>query len=188
MKSDTRHTIISTASDLFYKNGYNLTGINEIIEKSGIAKATLYNHFQSKEDLLIAYLDTKDVELLKNLKVYTDKKPKGNKRILAVLEFVLSFYGEDEFNGCWCIRSIAEIPKENLNIRSKIKSNKVKFHNFLKVLIKENKPQLANNKQKLLSDQLYLLYEGAITESHLLDSDWPIKTAISLLKDKLSSA
>ena len=40
MKSDTRHHIIETASELFYKKGYNSTGINEIIKESGIAKAT----------------------------------------------------------------------------------------------------------------------------------------------------
>lgn len=187
MKSDTRLTIVNTASELFYKNGYNLTGINEIIEKSGIAKATLYNHFKSKEELLIAYLDSKDEALLENLKIYTSAKPKGNKRILAVLEFILAFSNSQEFNGCWCIRSVAEIPKENIVIRSKIKDSKINFHNFLRTLVQENKSALSASIQKQLSNELYLLYEGAITESHLLDSDWPIKTAIRLFKDKLAS-
>jgi len=48
--------IIKTAADLFYTNGYNSTGINEIIKEAGIAKATLYNHFKSKGDVCIAYL------------------------------------------------------------------------------------------------------------------------------------
>ena len=44
--SIVKNRIIETASSLFYKNGYNSTGINEIISESGIAKATLYNHFK----------------------------------------------------------------------------------------------------------------------------------------------
>ena len=70
MKSNTRAKIIETASELFYTKGYNLTGINEIIKESGIAKATLYSHFNSKEDLLVAYLEAKDAELLKNIKSF----------------------------------------------------------------------------------------------------------------------
>lgn len=56
---DTKDLILETASNLFCNNGYNLIGINEIIDKSGIAKATLYNHFKTKEDILLAYLDKK---------------------------------------------------------------------------------------------------------------------------------
>jgi AcrR family transcriptional regulator len=43
-------------SDLFYVNSYNNTGINEIITKSDIAKASLYSHFASKDELFVAHL------------------------------------------------------------------------------------------------------------------------------------
>ena len=46
--AEVRNRIIETASDLFYRNGYNSTGINQIIAEAGIAKATLYNHFKSE--------------------------------------------------------------------------------------------------------------------------------------------
>ena len=185
MKNDTRHHIIETASELFYKNGYNSTGINEIIKASGIAKATLYSHFKSKEDLLLVYLDVKDTELIKHIKEFCNNKPKGNKRLIAVLEFLVSFFNQDNFNGCWCIRSIAEVSKENQRVRLKIKSNKKKFLNFLKQLVIENKPELSSIKQEQLSNQLYLLYEGALTESHIHNAEWPIETSIVILKDKL---
>lgn len=185
MKSETRNIIIETASELFYKKGYNLTGINEIIKESGIAKATLYSHFKSKEDLLIAYLDSKDTELLKNIKAFCESKPKGDKRLVAVLEFLIPFFQQENFNGCWCIRSVAEVPRKNQKIRSKIKGNKKRFHDFLKQLVKENKAEISSKKQERLANELYLLYEGAITESHIHGAEWPIDTAISLLKDKL---
>ena len=185
MKQDTRQKIINTASDLFYEKGYNLTGINEIIEKSDIAKATLYSHFKSKEDLLLAYLDEKDREATEKLMAFTNKKAKGNKRIISVLEFLNTFYHTKEFNGCWCVRSVAEVPVENEKVRKKISQNKQKFLNVLQTIIKENRPDLHYSKQKQLAQQVYVLYEGAMTESHLHSADWPIKTAISLLKDKL---
>src|SRR5579884_2801954 len=55
-ESQARRRILETARELFYRNGYRATGINEIIEKSGVAKATFYAHFPSKEDLALAYM------------------------------------------------------------------------------------------------------------------------------------
>lgn len=185
MKNETRHHIIETASELFYKKGYNSTGINEIIKESGIAKATLYNHFKSKEDLLIAYLDVKDAELIKHVGVFCNSKPEGDKRLIAVLEFLFPFFKQDNFNGCWCIRSVAEVSKENQRVRLKIKSNKEKFLTFLKQLVFENKPEWSSIRQEQLSNQLYLLYEGALTECHIHDAEWPIETSIVIFKDKL---
>ncbi len=188
MKSVTRDRIIGTASELFYKRGYNLTGINEIIEESGIAKATLYNHFKSKEELLLAYLDSRNKEALRDIQAFCKSKPRGNKRLIAVLEFLIPFYNQDDFNGCWCVRSIAEVPRENHEVRVKIRNGKNQFCNFLKELVEESKPNLKKTEQDELARQLYVLYEGAMTESHLHDADWPIKSAISLLKDKLKES
>lgn len=52
MKSsnNVRENILSTAADLFYKQGYNSTGINQIIDEADIARGSLYNHFKSKND------------------------------------------------------------------------------------------------------------------------------------------
>ncbi len=185
MKEDTRNTIINTASELFYNKGYNLTGINEIIEEAGIAKATLYSHFKSKEALCLAYLDSRDKELLRRIEEFCNSKSKGNARLVAVLEFLLPFFQQDNFNGCWCIRTLAEIPKDNELIKAKIKTNKLQFLNFINQLVEENKPKLSSKKQDTLAKRIYLLYEGAVAESHLQSEDWPIVESIKFLKSHL---
>jgi len=103
--SKTKTLIINTASELFYKKGYNLTGINEIIAKADIAKATLYSHFKSKEDLCIAYLEYRDEQLSKNMAAFCEGKAKGDTQLLAILEFLIPFFKSEQFNGCWCIRT-----------------------------------------------------------------------------------
>ncbi len=55
-----RDRIMEAASRLFYRQGYTLTGINQIIAEAGIAIGSLYNHFPSKTALLIAYLQEED--------------------------------------------------------------------------------------------------------------------------------
>ncbi len=185
MKNDTRALIIETASELFYKNGYNLTGINEIIAKAGIAKATLYSHFKSKEELCLAYLDARDNDLLKNIKEHCQNKSKGDKQLIGVLDFLIPFFQSGAFNGCWCIRTVAEIPRDNKLIKKKIKSNKKLFMNFIEGLVRENKNELTKAKQSKLAKRIYILYESAVSESHLQEDLWPIEESIDLLKNLL---
>ena len=185
MKNETQTLIIDTASALFYEKGYNLTGINEIIAKAGIAKATLYSHFKSKEDLCIAYLAAKDKELLSNIKNFCNKPPQGDDRLLAVMEFLLPFFQSDGFNGCWCIRTVAEIPQNNIKIKNQIRKGKEAFMNFISTLVKENRTKLSTKRQGKLAKRIYLLYEGAISESHLQDKAWPIQENLELLKEQL---
>ena len=93
-QSKTKQHIIEIASGLFYKNGYNSTGINEIIAKAGIAKATLYNHFRSKDDICVAYLNYRNDTFLKDIKSFIDNKPKGKAQILGIFDFLQLFYND----------------------------------------------------------------------------------------------
>ncbi|WP_395765358.1 TetR/AcrR family transcriptional regulator [Elizabethkingia anophelis] len=62
MKYPPRERILATATILFHRQGYNNTGINQIIIKSGVSKATFYDHFKSKDDLCIEFFK-KDINI-----------------------------------------------------------------------------------------------------------------------------
>jgi AcrR family transcriptional regulator len=173
--SEIKQKIIETASSLFYKNGYNSTGINEIIAESGIAKATLYNHFKSKEDICLAYLQFKNTTFLNDIKAYCLSKPAGNKQILAVFDFLQDFFQDEDFNGCWCIKTVSEIPRENERIRTEIKVEKNLFIVLITDLVKMNMSDLSAKNIETYARQIYLMYESAVAESHLHQADWPIK-------------
>ena len=179
--SEIRGNIIQTASFLFYKNGYNSTGINEIISESGIAKATLYNHFRSKEDICLAYLEFKNETFQKDIREFCTSKPKGDKQLLALFDYLTLFFKDKDFNGCWCIKTVTEIPKEDEKIRSEIQSQKNELIDFIRALITSNEIT-TNDEAKSLAYQIYLLYECAVGESHLHQSDWPIKEAKDMCK------
>ncbi|MEM6966465.1 MAG: TetR/AcrR family transcriptional regulator, partial [Bacteroidota bacterium] len=138
--SPTRLTIIETASHLFYKKGYNLTGINEIIREAGIAKATLYSHFRSKEDICVAYLKFRNSTFLKDIKTFVLKSPRGKQQVLALFEFLHLFFNDIEFNGCWCIKTAAEIPKDNQKIKAEIQNQKNQFIRLIEFLTASNFP------------------------------------------------
>ncbi len=179
--SEVRGTIIQTASYLFYKNGYNSTGINEIISESGIAKATLYNHFRSKEDICLAYLDFKNETFQRDIRQFCASKPKGEQQLLALFDYLTLFFKDKDFNGCWCIKTVAEIPVEDEKIRKEIQSQKNGLIDFIQELIVSN-GIISSEKAKSLAYQIYLLYESAVGESHLHQSNWPINEAKGMCK------
>lgn len=183
--SEIKKKIIETASFLFYKKGYNSTGINEIISEAGIAKATLYNHFKSKEDICISYLQFRNENFLQDLKAFCISKPKGSAQILAIFDFLQLFYKNKDFNGCWCLNTVSEIPKENIVIREEIKKQKNLFIQQIVELINENMEGLTAIEKRTLANGIYLLYEGAVAESNLHQSDWPIIEAKSLCRQIL---
>ncbi|MCO1692374.1 helix-turn-helix transcriptional regulator, partial [Pseudomonas aeruginosa] len=59
MTSRKREQLLSTAVDLFYREGYHATGIDRILAESGVAKMTLYKHFRSKDELIMAALEVR---------------------------------------------------------------------------------------------------------------------------------
>ncbi len=177
MKKDVKERIIKTASQLFYKNGYNATGINEIIEKAGIAKATLYNHFKSKDELCISYLRHMNDDFLVNIKAYCAAKQKGKAQILAIFDFLQEFFFEKNFNGCWCVKTIGELPKSNKQIRKEIQNQKEQFLQIVSNLVETNLAAKSKKIYESKARQIYLLYEGAVGESHLHQDEWPILEA-----------
>ena len=176
-RTELRDHIIVTASELFYRNGYNSTGINEVIEKSEIAKATLYNHFKSKEELCISYLKYMNNNFLTNIKDYCYSKSLVKNRILSIFDFLEDFFDDKSFNGCWCIKTISELPKNDKNIRKEIQNQKSQFIALISDLAEGNFKNISSKQKKSKIRQIYLLYESAVGESHLHEAKWPIKEA-----------
>lgn len=183
--SEVRQRIIETASALFYKNGYNATGINEIISESGIAKATLYNHFKSKEDICLAYLQFKNTTFLNDIEAFVRSQQTGITQVLAIFDFLQQFFQDRDFNGCWCIKTVAEIPKDNVRVRDEIQAQKKVFLQLIEKIISTNLSIQKESQISSLARRVYLLYESAISESHLHREDWPIKEAKTICKQIL---
>ncbi|MCP4245656.1 MAG: helix-turn-helix transcriptional regulator, partial [bacterium] len=60
MAVSKKDQLVSVALDLFCRHGFHATGIDTIVAEAGVAKMTLYKHFRSKEDLVVAALELQD--------------------------------------------------------------------------------------------------------------------------------
>ncbi len=175
---DTRKKIVDTAAKLFYEQGYNSTGINQIIAEAGIAKASLYAHFSSKEDLLKEYLLRTSVSTNEVLRNITNQKQTAEEKILSIFDFLVDFSDGTGFNGCHFLNVSAEIPQNNATILPLIQGQKDKIRAlFAEILTPIGKESLA--------DELYILFEGAMVTSKVYKQMWTIETTRRIVEKLL---
>jgi len=105
-----RERILETAVDLFSRQGYRATGVNEVIDKSGVAKATFYHHFPTKADLCLAYLQTRNTTELNGIKAFIGKKRTPWSRFLGVIESLEPWLRQNHLRGCAFLNMVAEEP------------------------------------------------------------------------------
>src|ERR1700738_1909208 len=99
-ESGVKDRILETASRLFYEKGSHVTGINQIIEEADIARASLYNHFPSKTDLLLAYLDSTHASWFADLDAYLRPIEGAREKLLAIFDFRIQRQIKLKYKGC----------------------------------------------------------------------------------------
>ncbi len=169
--------VIETVSRLFYEQGFHATGINQIIESSSVAKASLYQHFSSKHDLLDAYLQHVSEQWHKDFEAFSANQTAGVNKILALFDFRRQLAVKNQFKGCAFIRVAYELPDLNVQAREKIQNYKSSIKNFIKEnIIRLSNPPPQQQVDELLELLLYL-YEGCGIQSTVLHSARPIEEA-----------
>src|ERR1700743_2291882 len=99
-ETGVKERILDTASRLFYDQGYHVTGINQIIDEAEIARASLYNHFPSKTDLLLAYLDRTHAEWFEELDHFMASIQDPKEKLLALFDFRIMRQKKLKYKGC----------------------------------------------------------------------------------------
>ena len=107
--SAKRELLLDTAWTLFCQNGYRAVGIDTVLAKAGVAKMTLYNHFDSKEDLIAAAMAKKGAEILAMVDgVIASAGKNPERRLLAVFDWLAVWFGSKDFSGCAFIKAVGE--------------------------------------------------------------------------------
>jgi AcrR family transcriptional regulator len=99
-KRSPRERLLQAASELFYAEGVQSVGIDRVIERAGVAKASLYSTFGSKEQLVCAYLDARHAQTLGRLRAAVDAVEDPIERILAVFDAQARLFSTPDYHGC----------------------------------------------------------------------------------------
>jgi len=184
MSASRKDHLVETAASLFEQNGYHATGIDTILATSGVAKMTLYNHFKSKEDLIVAALALRDTQFMARL----DKQVQAagelaEDRMLAIFDALETWFRSDSFQGCLFVAATHEYANRAHPIHQQAATHKRHIFEYLLNLAQDGDRFDA----RAIAQQLLVLYEGAISVAHALDAPIAARQARRAAKAILAS-
>ncbi|MBO9732217.1 MAG: TetR/AcrR family transcriptional regulator [Chitinophaga sp.] len=187
-ENGAKERILNAAGELFYEQGYLATGINQIIEEAGIAKASLYQHFPSKDALLTAYLHRTRLHNHELRTQFLNKLAPGKDKLMGLYEYRLQHMQSNHFKGCAFIRIAYELPGLSDEAMAQIRTHSQTIRTFITeqlLVIRKNFPE---NELEEMADMLLNLYEGAGLQGYILKSPKPMedtKKVVARLLDTL---
>jgi len=150
---------------VFYKHGFHASCIDDILNEGGISRMTLYNHFKSKDELILAAMRRRDEIFRNRLMKFVESKGKTpHERLEAVFDFHEDWFTGDEFCGCMFINASAEFSAAESAPRRLAAEHKQEIVRYLRELCDaagcENPDETA--------DQLNILIEGSIVTARVV--------------------
>jgi AcrR family transcriptional regulator len=155
-KRSPRERLLAAANELFYAEGVQTVGIDRIIEHAGVAKASLYNTFGSKEALVRAYLESRHARTLDRLRRAVDRHTDPKARLLAVFDSQGAQFTRPDFHGCAFAAASAEAPRGGL-----VEQATNDYRGATRALLAELAEQAGVPDPATLARQLQLIYDGA---------------------------
>lgn len=131
--SVARRRLLDTATRLFYAEGIRGVGIDRIIAEAGVAKATFYNHFPSKDDLVLAYIEEQDRLGRDAVSAFPRQPPR--KLIAAILGRISEAVVTGDYRGCPFLNAAAEYPDPKSSVRQAIAVRRAWYHGILEKLL-----------------------------------------------------
>ncbi|MGY2743552.1 TetR/AcrR family transcriptional regulator [Arthrobacter sp. UYCu723] len=109
--SGVRERILDAAYDLFSRRGVRDVGVNELISRSGVAKASFYRHFASKDQLVLAFLERRDQQWTVD-QVVSEARRRGEtpeERLLSIFDVFADWFARDDFEACSFVNILLEM-------------------------------------------------------------------------------
>ena len=166
-----RDRLLAAANELFYAEGIHTVGVDRIIEHAGVSRASFYNNFDSKEQLIHTYLIGRHESTVSRLSDATAEHDDPRQRILAVFDAQAALCRQPEFNGCAFVAASTEAPSGGT-----IESDTTAFRTWVRTLLTDLARQAGATDPDLLGRQLHLLYDGAALSARM-DHDPGIATS-----------
>ena len=151
-----RDRLLAAADELFYEEGVHRVGIDRVTEQAGVAKASLYNTFGSKDELIKAYLAGRHAlwQAYVERKVAELTEPRD--RLLAVFDALGELFARPTFRGCAFLNASAEAPPE-----SSVHEASNVFRTWVRDMFVQHAREVKARHPERLAEQLVVLYDGA---------------------------
>lgn len=181
--SNTRDKILRVAINLFYFHGFHAVGIDHIINEVGVTKTTFYNHFESKDELVLESVRLRDQwerEVWMRMIRERSDDPRG--QLLAAFDVLHEWFNHKDFGGCLFINAAAQYPSPNDPVHQIAADHKLAFEQFFI----ETADAAGARDPEELGKQLNMIVEGAINYRHITGSDDAAKLCKSMVERLLN--
>ena len=179
--SPARRRLLDTATRLFYEGGIHAIGIDRIIAEAGVAKATFYNHFPSKDDLVVAYIEEQDRLGRAAVAALPEQPPR--EAIAAIMGRISEAVTAGGWRGCPFLNAAAEYPDPASPVRRAIDARRVWYHETLRSLLAAD----GDPSPPVTASLLVALSDGLLESAYLDDPDAVpglVREAVTRLLDK----
>jgi AcrR family transcriptional regulator len=161
-RRSARERLLAAADELFYEEGVNLVGIDRVIERAGVAKASLYDCFGSKEELIRSYLQERHEARQVRIRERLGRCATPREKILAVFDLMAESVARPDFRGCAFARASAEARPG-----SSVKAMCDQSRAWHLALFADLARQAGAADPDRVAQQLRLLYDGVATSAHV---------------------
>ncbi len=162
MRPSPRDRLLDAADELFYEEGIRSVGIDRVIERAGVAKASLYSTFGSKDELVRAYLTRRLESRQARLREAVEAQITPRDKIMAVYEYLARTSARPGYRGCAFINPSAEATPGSAAAEVTDLSRE-----YLHGLFRELAKQAGAANPETLAQGLMLLYDGAVIGTRL---------------------
>ncbi|MBP1886346.1 TetR/AcrR family transcriptional regulator [Sinorhizobium mexicanum] len=171
-RSEIRGHLLDTALRLFNEHGYHATGIDLIIAEAGVAKTTLYRHFETKEDLILTALERRDEEDRMAMRTFVERNASDPvDRLLATFDFLETTVRDKQFRGCMFMSAAGE-HKDSVGpvFRAALMHKRLVLAYFEELA---HAVRLAEPKR--IAAEINLMHEGAVAVAQMTRTAEPVR-------------
>lgn len=157
-RPNKRDLILVAAARCFYRDGITATGVDAIASEAGVSKRTLYNHFPSKDDLVLAYVERVDEAWRATLARWLESADGPVERVLAYFDGYFEPGDETVFRGCSLINAAAELTDPHSPVLERVRAQKRRIRAEIAALVAD----AGAPEPERVAAVLALLLEGAM--------------------------
>ncbi|HVN54907.1 MAG TPA: TetR/AcrR family transcriptional regulator [Anaerolineaceae bacterium] len=160
----TREKILHIAGELFFRYGYRAVGVDTIVRETGVAKMTLYRHFPSKDDLIVAYLERVSEQMHAWLDGAIQPYAGDPRRQMqAIFESLEELVQSPQCYGCAFLITAVEYPEPDSPGHRVARAHKDSMRERFRALAGE----AGARQPEILADHLLLLMDGAFAAARM---------------------
>ncbi|MEP7061526.1 MAG: TetR/AcrR family transcriptional regulator [Betaproteobacteria bacterium] len=171
--SAARARLVAVAADLFYRKGVPNVGINEIIDAAAIARMTLYHHFASKDDLVLAVLAQRCAERQQGFAGAITRPRTARAKVIAAFEHLANVAAHPGYRGCAFVNAAAERADPDNAVHQLVAGHKTWIAAQFEVIARAGKWP----RPRLVAQQLLVLWDGAAVGAYLCGNVEPVVAA-----------